>query len=125
MHELAIVEALIEQVERELNRAGQHGRVERIDLSIGRLSGVSCDSLRFAFELLAPGTIAEGAEMAVEQPGAVCSCAACGAKTEIEEIAVRCPRCGSLEVTIEGGRDLLLQGIEVEDPCESSPPRKS
>ena len=54
MHELSIVEALIDQVGRELDRAGQQGRVLRLELSIGRLSGVNCESVRFAFGLLPP-----------------------------------------------------------------------
>ena len=39
MHELSIVEALIEQVQREVRRAGQKGRVTRLELAIGTLSG--------------------------------------------------------------------------------------
>jgi hydrogenase nickel incorporation protein HypA/HybF len=115
MHELSIVEALIEQVQREVQRAGQRGRVQRLELSIGRLSGVSCDSLRFAFELLAPGTLVEEAKVSIHQPKASCRCHACGAVSEIDEISVRCPKCGSMEVVVEGGRDLLLQSIDLED----------
>ena len=68
MHELAIAEALIEQVGTELDRAGQKGAVKRLELAVGRLSGVHCDSLRFAFELLSPGTPAEGAELSIREP---------------------------------------------------------
>jgi hydrogenase nickel incorporation protein HypA/HybF len=115
MHELAIAEALIEQVRRELDRAGQGGRVRRIDLSIGRLSGVNCDSVRFALGLLAPGTLVEGAEFVIQEPKAVCQCRACNARTELDDLVVNCPRCGSGEITIEGGRELLLQSIEIQD----------
>ncbi len=115
MHELSIVEALIEQVEREIKRAGQSGRIRRLDLSVGRLSGVSCDSLRFAFELLSADTIVGGAELHISQPKADCLCQACHARTPVDEIAVRCPACGSMQITLEGGRELLLQSIEIED----------
>ena len=57
MHELSIAEALIEQVSEELKRAGQTGAVKRVELAVGRLSGVHCDCLRFAFGLLAPGEV--------------------------------------------------------------------
>ena len=63
MHELAIAKALIEQVGTELDRAGQNKAVKRLELAVGRLSGVHCDCLRFAFELLSPGTPVEGAEL--------------------------------------------------------------
>jgi Zn finger protein HypA/HybF involved in hydrogenase expression len=38
---MSIVQALIEQVESEIERAGQTGRVTRLELAIGTLSG-SC-----------------------------------------------------------------------------------
>ncbi len=116
MHEVAIVDALIEQVEEEVHRAGAAGRVTRLELSIGRLSGVSVDSVRFALELLAPGTVVESARVDIRQPKAICCCQACGARTEIEAVDCRCPRCGSCEITIEGGRDMILETIELEDP---------
>jgi hydrogenase nickel incorporation protein HypA/HybF len=115
MHELSIVEALIEQVKRELHRAGQPGPVARVELSIGRLSGVHSDSVRFAFGLLAPGTTVENAEIVIQEPRAVCCCRACGAREEIDDLVCRCPRCASDDVAIEGGRDLVLQSIDVED----------
>jgi hydrogenase nickel incorporation protein HypA/HybF len=115
MHELSIAEALIEQVKREVHRSGQGGQVQRLELSIGRLSGVSCDSLRFAFELLAPGTLVEKAKVSILQPKAVCRCESCKASTEIDEIVARCPKCGSMDIIIDGGRDLILQTIDLED----------
>ena len=115
MHELSIVEALIDQVGRELDRAGQQGRVLRLELSIGRLSGVNCESVRFAFGLLAPGTPVEDAEIVIQEPKAVCHCHACNARTEIDDLVVQCPRCASSDITIEGGRELVLQSIEIEE----------
>jgi hydrogenase nickel incorporation protein HypA/HybF len=115
MHELSIVEALIEQVERELRRAGQKGRVKRLEVQIGRLSGVHCDSFRFAFELLAPGTVTDGAELSIAEPGAVSCCRSCGQRREIVELVLDCPACGSPEISIEEGRDLRLESIEIDD----------
>ncbi|MCE5266816.1 MAG: hydrogenase maturation nickel metallochaperone HypA [Planctomycetaceae bacterium] len=115
MHELSIVDALIEQVKETLDRSDERGRVLRLELRIGRLSGVSSQSLRFAVELLAPGTSVEGAEVVIREPKAVCNCHACHAQVEIDELVVECPKCGSDDVSIEGGRDLILQSIEVEE----------
>jgi hydrogenase nickel incorporation protein HypA/HybF len=116
MHELSIVEALIDQVSQELDRAGRPGRVLRLDVSIGRLSGVHPDSVRFAFELLRPGTILDEAEIVIQEPKAVAHCHACDARTEIDDLVLECPRCRSDAITIEGGRDMILQSIEVESP---------
>jgi hydrogenase nickel incorporation protein HypA/HybF len=115
MHEMSIVDALIEQVGKEVQRAGAAGPVRRVALSIGRLSGVNPDSIRFAFEMLSPGTAIEGSELVIREPKAICSCRACGSQTEIDDLTVACPRCASTEVSITGGRELLLESIEVAD----------
>ncbi len=115
MHETAIVAALIDQVEEQVRQSGLQGPVLRVEISIGRLSGVCPHSVRFAFEFLAAGTVVEGATLAIDEPRACCRCLACGAETVIDEIAVQCPRCGSDEVRIEGGRALMLQTIELAD----------
>ena len=115
MHELSIVEALIDQVEKELDRVGQKGRVLRLELSIGRLSGVNPESVRFAFGLLASGTIVADAEIVIEEPKAVCRCHVCNARTEIDDLVLECPKCAAADITVENGREMTLQTIEIED----------
>ena len=115
MHELSIVDALIEQVRGEVDRSGHGGQVTRVELSIGRLSGVNADAVRFAFQMLSPGTLLEAAALVIAEPKAVSRCADCGARVEIDELAAQCPNCGSRNVVIEGGQELLLQTIELEE----------
>jgi hydrogenase nickel incorporation protein HypA/HybF len=115
VHEMSIVQALLDQVQTEVEKSGQPGRVVSLHLVIGRLSGVHADSIRFGFELLSPGSIAAGATLCIEQPHARCHCAACGAEREIDEIVVCCPLCGAADITIHGGQELLLQSIDLED----------
>jgi hydrogenase nickel incorporation protein HypA/HybF len=115
MHELSVVEALIEQVQEEIKRAGVEGKIAKLELSIGRLSGVNTDSIRFAFELLSSDTILAGTELIIHQPKAVCRCNACHEEAEVDDLRLQCPRCSSDDVVIDGGRELLLQSIDVEE----------
>lgn len=115
MHELSIVQALIEQVGAEVEKSGHPGRVLTVEVVVGRLSGVHVDSLRFGFELLSPGTVLAGAELRITETEAQIRCQACGACQPLGELALRCPVCASDQITIEGGQDLLLQTIELED----------
>jgi hydrogenase nickel incorporation protein HypA/HybF len=115
VHEVSIVQALIEQVEQAVHESGHAGRVVRLDLVIGRLSGVHPDSVRFAFEMLAPDTPVEGAQLNIEEPRAVAACRHCGARTPIDELVVACPACGDDQISIEEGRELLLRSIELEE----------
>lgn len=113
MHELSIVEALIDQVRGEVDRSGHAGRITRVDVAIGRLSGVNADCFRFAFEMLAPGTPLEAAQLVLREPKAICRCRACGHSAEIDELPVLCPRCQGSDLAVEGGQDLLLETIEL------------
>lgn len=115
MHELSIVETLIEQVEKEVRLSGHEGRIVQLDLVVGRLSGVNADSIRFAFELLSPDTKLAGTKLSIEEPRAVCRCEDCKAETEIDELTVSCPVCDSPHVAMVGGRDLMLNSIELEE----------
>ena len=118
MHEMSIVQALLEQVETEVQRSGHDGRVVCLDLVIGRMSGVHVDSIRFAFEILSPDTIAAGAELRIAQPRAEFQCTACSFRQEIDQLIASCPECESSDITFRGGQDLILQSIELEDAGE-------
>ncbi len=115
MHEMSIVQTLLEQVQEEVAQAGHTGKVVSLQLIIGRLSGVHADSIRFAYQLLAPDSIACDAQLLIEEPQAELVCNRCHARAEIEELHASCPHCGSGDVTIRGGHELLLQSIELED----------
>jgi hydrogenase nickel incorporation protein HypA/HybF len=106
---------LIEQVAQEVAAAGRAGCVKRLDLSIGCFSGVNVDSLQFAFELLAPGTLVEGAQLAIAEPRAQGHCQDCGARFETVEFVPCCARCTSGNVRISGGQEMILESIELEE----------
>ena len=112
---MSIVQALIEQVESEVQKSGQTGRVTGLELVIGRLSGVHTDSIRFAYEFLSKDSILADAELRIREPSAHLVCQACGARDPISQLEMHCPHCGSGDVVIEGGRELVLQSIELEE----------
>ena len=114
MHEASIVEALLEAARDEMLRAGAE-RILRLQVTVGALSGVNVEALRFAFDMLAPGTPAEGAELEVVETRALCSCRACGEENPVEDPFSACPACGSVDVRIRGGDELLLSSLEVEE----------
>lgn len=115
MHELSIAEAILQQVDEVVRQSGQAGRVTRVELSIGVLSGVCVDSVRFALGLLTEGTELAQTEFRIRQPGAECVCGECGQRTPIDDLVMACPQCGSSEIAIQGGRDLLLESVELEE----------
>jgi hydrogenase nickel incorporation protein HypA/HybF len=115
MHEFSIVQALIGQVDREIEKSGSRGRVMAVELVIGRLSGVHADALRFAFEVLAPQTVLQSADLRIVETPAAVECRTCRVRSEWDQLSLRCPNCGGEDVVIDGGRELLLQTIELDD----------
>jgi hydrogenase nickel incorporation protein HypA/HybF len=115
MHEVALVEALLESVQEHLRDSGIEGRVRRLEVVIGPLSGVVPEAFQFAFEVLSPDRLGPDCELLIRTQPAFCRCQNCGAVEGIVELAYACPRCGSQSIRLEGGRELLLQSIEVDE----------
>ena len=59
--------------------------------------------------------VAEGAELRIAEPPAMLHCHACQTRHDLDELILRCPACGSDQITIDGGQELLLQSIELEE----------
>ena len=115
MHEAGLARDLVESVERELALRNTAGRVVRIDVLLGRLSGMSPEALRFGFEHNSEGTRLAGAALEITEQRAAGRCRSCGAKSEIDELPALCPKCGGADVEVEGGRGLVIGAIEIEE----------
>jgi hydrogenase nickel incorporation protein HypA/HybF len=111
MHELAIADAVVGIVSRH---AGGR-RVTAVEVQVGHLRQVVPDALAFAFGLVAEGTSAEGAELRLEEVPAATRCRACAAETEQAGWPMRCPACGSFDVEVIRGEELLVTCVEVEE----------
>lgn len=116
MHEVGIIESALEVIRRE---AQAHGatRVERVVLKVGAISGAEPDALRFAFEAVTPGTVADGAELDIELVPARVHCADCQDDFTVEQGYIfECPRCRAISADIRSGRDLHLARLEFPSP---------
>jgi len=113
MHELAVCQALIEQVER-VARENEARRVVSIVVSVGPLSGVEAQLLEHAYPLAAAGTIAERAALVVETVPVRVRCRTCCAETEVAANRLVCGACNDWQVEVTAGEDLLLKRVEIE-----------
>ena len=111
MHELSLAESVVTIASR--HAAGR--RVYRVHLKVGHLRQVVPSALEFAFELLTPGTELEGAELVMEPVPAAGICRACGAESELDAFPLACARCGSLDVDVVRGEELLVEELELEE----------
>ncbi|HIQ39102.1 MAG TPA: hydrogenase maturation nickel metallochaperone HypA [Methanothermococcus okinawensis] len=92
-------------------------RVSKINLEIGELTFINVEQLKFAFEVISKSTICEGAEIEVKFIKPYIICNHCGYRGEldvVDDFIVSCPKCCSLSLKIEGGREFNIKNITVE-----------
>ena len=112
MHELSIVQSIIEIVAKEAKKSGVE-RVTEVHLEIGQLSGVEFDSVEFALKNLSPGSVIESAEISIEKPGGTARCCECGNEFAINNFIGSCNKCSSLNLEIIKGRELRVKSITI------------
>ena len=113
MHEMSLAEGIIELVESTARR--EHARkVGLVVLEIGQLSSVEPEALRFCFDVVTRGSMAEGAALEiVEVPGAGW-CMVCSQTVPIRERFAACPRCGSHQIQPTAGTEMRVREIAIE-----------
>ena len=112
MHELAVCQSLLGEVARAAAANGSH-EVIRIVVAVGPLSGVEGPLLARAFDVARCGTIAEHAALEIEAVPVRVRCRICAVETETRANVLLCGRCGSWQVDLESGGELLLQRVEL------------
>lgn len=115
MHELAICQSLMSQVESiALERNAQ--RVTSIVVGMGELSGVEAQLLKNAYSIARAGTVAENAELVIEHLPVRVKCNECGGESDALPNKLTCKHCGDWRTTVISGDELLLVSVELERP---------
>jgi hydrogenase nickel incorporation protein HypA/HybF len=113
MHEMALAESLVELVEEEARRA-EARRVKVVRLALGAIGHVEPEAIRFCFDAVSRGTMAEGATLAIDLVPGAGWCLDCGKTVPLAERFGACPDCGLHHVQMTQGDDLRLSELEVE-----------
>jgi len=120
VHELAVAQALVEQVDAVID---QHGATQasRIRVRIGPLAGIVPELLASAFPLAAAGSRMEHAELDLVEAPITVRCQTCGAETEAAMNRLVCGACGDWHTQIMSGDELLLESVELinDTPLDS------
>lgn len=112
MHEMSLAEEVLQLVETTARR--EHAsRVKTVVLAIGRLSSVEPEALRFCFESVVRGSLAEGAVLEIiDVPGAG-RCLDCGLDVTIQSLYDACPNCAGYRLKATGGTEMRVREIEI------------
>lgn len=112
MHEMSLCESLIGVIEESARREG-FTKVSRVRVEIGRFAGVELPAMQFGFEVVARGTLAEGAVLDfVDVPGSAW-CFDCGQTVTLNNRLDPCPQCGGVRLQPSGGTKIRLKDMEV------------
>ncbi len=113
MHEISLAENVLQIIEHAA-RTQNFQRVRTVVLEIGALAAVEPDAMRFCFDAVARGSIAEGARLEIlDKPGEGW-CAECNRAVQLRERFGLCPECGGVRVEITGGNEMRVKDLEVE-----------
>lgn len=113
MHELGITESLLSLALEQATQA-EAQRITEIEVVIGQDSGASEESIEFYFDLLTPGTIAEGATLSFDRVATRFRCHHCQTLLSSTEASGGCPDCGERYLELVTGKELYLKSIDVE-----------
>ena len=110
MHELPLTEDI-------LRIAEQHAggkRITAIYLVIGDLTSFIDDAIQFYFDLIAPGTSAEGATLHFRRVAVRFRCRNCATEFEPVNHDWHCPACEALGGEVIAGKEFYVESIEVD-----------
>ena len=114
MHELSLTEALVALVEDEARRHGC-SRVRTVRVELGSISAIEPEAMRFCFDAVTRGTLADGAELDIITVPARGWCADCGKEVALRQRLDACPDCGAAYVRPVAGDDMRLKELEAEE----------
>ena len=113
MHELYATQAILD---RAVNKAGEQNAtsITALHLVVGEMSSYSEDSVRFYWEEISKGTIAEHAALHFRRVPSELQCMACFTKYHPEEGEILCPNCGSNGAKILQGEEFYMEALDVD-----------
>ncbi|EHP85191.1 hydrogenase maturation nickel metallochaperone HypA [Methanotorris formicicus] len=121
MHELSYATSILDTILNTVKEQEKDGKkvkkVSEINLEVGKLTFINIEQLKFAFEVIAEGTICENAKINVKfiKPLAVCrDCGYVGDIKAEDEFEIYCPKCNSMNLKFKGGKEFNIKNIVVE-----------
>lgn len=112
MHEMALCESLLDSL-RDAARDHGFNRVTKVRLVVGPFAGVEVEALRFGFDVVMRGSLAENARLEIlDEPGTAW-CFDCSTTVPLPDRLAPCPACGGERLRPNGGTDMRIKDLEV------------
>lgn len=113
MHEMSLADGVFQLIE-DSAKANGFLRVKTVWLEVGELAGVEVEAMRFCFDSVVKGTLADGARLEIIITQGEGHCFGCGKTVPIRLRHDPCPLCGGYPVEPTGGLEMRVKELEVE-----------
>lgn len=110
MHELSIVQSIVEVATEEMKRHNA-AAVERIDLEIGTQAGIEFHALDFAWDVGVQQTPLQFADKVIHKVPARARCINCNHVFDVTEPYSTCPLCREVFVDFIQGKELKIKSL--------------
>ena len=119
VHEFSVTNQIVQNV---LTEAEKHGakKVTEVHLTIGKLTFLGLEQVRFAYEVLTKDTILQDSILVIEEQEGFVKCSNCGYqggfKYEDDPLyhvpvpTLKCPKCSST-VSIAAGKEITIRNL--------------
>ena len=121
MHEFSMTTQIVNYILEEANKHNAK-RVHEVHLTIGKLTFLGLEQVKFAYTTLVKNTILEDSELHIEEKDGVVKCKSCGytgdLKCEDDPVyhvpspTLNCPKCEGV-VNIVGGKECIIKNIKL------------
>lgn len=113
MHEMSLAEGVLQIIEDSAQQQ-DFSRVKAVWLEIGQLSSVEPEAMRFCFDAVTRGSIADGARLEIVIVDGGGQCMSCGQTVRLQAVYDACPACGGYPVNPVSGTEMRIRELEVE-----------
>ena len=111
MHEYPVTERIVATACEQATAQGGR-RVRQIDLVVGEDAGYVGDTIQLYFDLIAEGTLCDGALLKIRKIRPQLQCPACQLLFERRPFSFACPACGTLGHPTAVGKEFYIESIE-------------
>jgi hydrogenase nickel incorporation protein HypA/HybF len=112
MHELSLLEN-VREILKEHAVSQNFTKVTQVTLEIGKLSCVEPEALRFSFDVVMKGSLAENATLIITELEGLGLCLQCGQQSIMETLHNPCASCGRPDVKILQGMEMRVKDLVV------------
>ena len=113
MHELSITQSILSIALEKADKA-KAGKITRINITLGELSGIVGECVQFYFDFLSKDTIASEASLSIERMPTQLRCRNCATVFSPDNTDWVCPGCREQTIDVISGREAYVNSIEVE-----------